>query len=193
MKEELFPSGQSKSMCFSSRIEEDFCSECKYNKNDPNHPCFIPCNGICVKFEYASAKAKKEYENQVLRNQAITIWLEKGKSLEEIYKLPKDKLLSVLSKKHFEQFDKYFAQNKKDLERLNKEAIAAETAEPPKKGRKPQETSKGKVHYFYCKDSNSNDLTFHRDTTAPSYEFGVKMLRRKLEGKGIKIIKEEIK
>lgn len=131
---------------FTERIYEIFCASCKYKKyvtDMHTYPCFVSSNGVCVRFEFSSDKAREKYEQEVLENQATTIWIERGKSLEEIYKMPKEELLSVLTKKHYAQFEKRRQEDKKELARMLKRAEqqAAEEEQQPvkRRGRKKKE------------------------------------------------------
>ena len=104
---------------FSSRIFETFCADCKYRKkaNAQGCPLFVSADAVCVRFEWCSKARKEEYENEVLDNQAVTLWLIRGKSLEEIYQMSKSELCSLLTKKHYSQFEEREKSDKEQLER----------------------------------------------------------------------------
>lgn len=211
MKEILKPIILKGETPFTERIYNDFCTLCKYKKNVLNtrtYLCFVSCDGVCVRFEYASDKVKKEYESTVLENQATTVWMERGKTLEDIQGMPKEEILSVLTKKHYTQFEKRAQEDKKDLERMLKlhKQIAAEEikSEDKKKGRKKKEGReeekdpsldevKGKTHYFYCEDKEGKKSTIKRSVDSPSYRVGVRTLRKSLLKQGIKIVNEEVR
>lgn len=199
---------------FTERIYEYFCMDCKYKKlvkDMYTHPCFVSANGVCVRFKWASDKLKEQHKAEVLENQAFTIWTEKGKKLEEIRAMPRDKLLSVLTKKHFAQFAKREQEDSKALASVLERAARLEEEDnnvsvKRGRGRKKDPTSntkekednlpenvKGKVHYFYCEDRTGKKSTIKRSVDTPSYRVGVRTLRKSLIKDGIKIIKEEIK
>lgn len=210
MKERLVPIVLKGEAPFTERIYDNFCTNCKYKKNIVNihtYPCFVSCDGVCVRFEFSSDKLREKYEQEVLENQATTIWIERGKSLEEIYKMSKEELLSVLTKKHYAQFEKRRQEDKKDLEMMLKRAkqvVVEEDLPPVKRGRKKKEEKeekedlvldevKGKTHYFYCEDKEGKKSTIKRSVDSPSYRVGVRSLRKSLLKQGIKIISEEVK
>ena len=104
---------------FSERIYADFCQDCKFREYADAHSCshFVSSNAVCVRFTFRTEKLRKEYEQRVLESQASTIWLEKGKPIAEIWTMPKDKLLSVLTPAHYSQFEE---RRKEDAEALEK-------------------------------------------------------------------------
>ena len=87
-------------------ITADFCSDCKRKAKDAD-TCkeFELENGICASFEWKSDKRKVAYEKRVLENWGVSRWLDKGKSLQDIYAMSEDKLLSVLTKKELRYFE----------------------------------------------------------------------------------------
>lgn len=107
---------------FSERIYEDFCQDCKFKQYADRHGCshFVSSNAVCVRFVFRTEKLRKDYEKQVLQSQAETIWLNKGKSLDEIHELSEQQLLSVLTKEHYEQFEKRRQEDASDLERMTR-------------------------------------------------------------------------
>ena len=107
---------------FSERIYEEFCQNCKYKQYTDKHCCshFVSSSAVCVRFVFRTEKLRKDYENQVLHNQATTIWLEKGHKLDEIWQMPDSQLMSVLKPEHYEQFEKRRKEDAEDLERLVK-------------------------------------------------------------------------
>ncbi len=196
---------------YSERIFADFCEDCKYRKDAlaayPSAPaCFVSCNAVCVRFEFKSDKAREGYERNVLRNWATTAWLDKGKTLEEIYELSEDQLLSVLSKQHYSYFEKRRQEDKKNLEKMIKRAEEVDqeeqVSETRRRGRKKKKEEKedqipdkvkGKTHYFYCESKEGKKSTIKRSVDSPSYRVGVRSLRKSLLKQGIKIINEEVK
>lgn len=110
------------------RIKEDFCANCKYRKQAAqgcSH--FFFGNAVCLNFQWASQAERKEYEEQVLNNQAVTIWLQRNKTLDEIYKMSQKELRSVLTKKHYEQFVREEQEAKELLARLISEELTEAT------------------------------------------------------------------
>lgn len=107
---------------FSERIYEEFCQNCKYKQYADRHGCshFVSSGAVCVCFVFRTEKLKKDSESQVLHSQATTIWLEKGRSLEEIWAMSDKELLSVLTPQHYEQFEKRRKEDAEELERLTK-------------------------------------------------------------------------
>ena len=107
---------------FSDRIYDDFCQSCKFKQYADTHSCshFVSSSAVCVRFVFRTEKLRKDYEDQVLHNQATTIWLEKGRTLEEIWQMPDDKLLSVLTPAHYNQFEQRRKEDAEELERITK-------------------------------------------------------------------------
>ena len=106
------------------RIKQDFCPDCKYHKQEDGCPHFFFGDGVCLQFKWKSEAKKKQYQEEVLDNQATTIWLERGTKLEDIYKMKQDQLRSVLTKKHYSQFE----ESDKRTEELLKVLIEQEEA-----------------------------------------------------------------
>lgn len=123
MKETLTPIVLKGEAPYSERIYDNFCTLCKYRKyikGLTTYPCFVSCNGVCVRFEYSSDKVREECEQEVLENQATTIWLEKGKTVEDTKVMPRKELMSVLNKKHYIQIEKRYQEDKKNFESMVK-------------------------------------------------------------------------
>ncbi len=130
MKETLTPIILKGEAPYSERIYNNFCTLCKYKKyikGLSTYPCFVSCNGVCVRFEYNSDKMREECEQEILENQAITIWLERGKTVEELKAMPKKELLSVLNKKRYIQIEKRYQEDKKNLELMLKKSNQLKT------------------------------------------------------------------
>ena len=72
------------------------------------------------------------------------------------------------------------------------EAIAMEQARKAAVAAVPVEEGP-KVHYFYCKKADGEEVTYRKKTTTKTYEAEVPILRKKLEAEGTVILKEEIK
>lgn len=96
---------------YTKRIREAFCAECKYRKQatDEGCPKFLYADGVCAQFEWSSKDRKQQYQDEVLDNQAATIWLSRGIKLEEVQKMKRQELRVVLTKKHYEQFSEFDA------------------------------------------------------------------------------------
>ncbi|MCM1322872.1 MAG: hypothetical protein NC218_01665 [Acetobacter sp.] len=109
---------------FSERIYEAFCTDCKYKKKASRAGCpmFVSAECVCVRFEWCSKEREKEHQQEVLDNWATTIWLERGKRLSEIWEMPQEELRKVLSKKHYEYFEK---RKKEDKELLDQKLAEA--------------------------------------------------------------------
>lgn len=129
MKETLTPIILKGEAPYSERIYSNFCTLCKYKKyikGLATYPCFVSCNGVCVRFEYSLDKVREECEQEILESQATTIWLEKGKTVEELKTMPKKELMSVLSKKHYAQIEKRYQEDKKNLELIIRKSNQSE-------------------------------------------------------------------
>lgn len=96
---------------YTKRIRETFCAECKYRRQatDEGCPKFLYIDGVCAQFEWSSKDRKQQYQDEVLDNQAATIWLSRGIKLEEVQKMKRQELRAVLTKKHYEQFSEFDA------------------------------------------------------------------------------------
>ena len=129
------------------RIREDFCPTCKYRKTD-QYGCshFLYGDGICLQFKWRTQTEKKQFEEQVLDSQAETIWLERNKTLQEIHKMTKTQLRSVLTKKHFEQFTKEQEYTEKLLAQiLQEESEARQQAQQPPEIKQPPKQEKART------------------------------------------------
>lgn len=92
---------------YSQRIRDNFCSQCKHKRSCTETGCkkYIPGNGECLQFEWQSEKIRTEHINEVLDNQSHTLWLNRGKTLEEIKSMSKNTRRSLLTKRHYSQFN----------------------------------------------------------------------------------------
>lgn len=136
MKEALTPIILKGEAPYSERIYNDFCTLCKYKKYVNGvtiYPCFVSYNDTCVRFEYSSDKVREECEKELLENKAATIWLEKGKTVEELKAMPKKELLSVLNKKHYTQIEKRYQEDKKNLDMMLKKSRQLKVEEKKEK------------------------------------------------------------
>ena len=142
MKEKIYSIVLKGEAPYSERIRDNFCSMCKYRRyitdTHDHPPCFVSCNGVCVRFEYISDKVRKRYEQEVLEGQAFTLWLKKGKSPEEVYAMSKEEFLSILTKKYYAQFEKREQEDRRDLARMVERSNQAveEALVVKKRGRK---------------------------------------------------------
>lgn len=184
-----------------NRIAEDFCPDCKYRNSNTVCSKYLFDDAICLRFTYKSKKAQNEYEQSVLRNQAITLWLEKNKSLEEIFSYSQQKLLSVLTKKHYSQFEEARARQQELLSKY--EAVPA-TPQPaasklPTESVKQSKSPFPKLepaaispasHIFYC-SKDGKEVRYRRSIKSKNFQSELKSFRNFLKKQGIEIIKEE--
>lgn len=93
--------------CNYSRITEDFCPDCTYKCKDSKDCQHLSYgNGVCLSFVWISDARRAVYEAAVFRNWAVTAWISKGKSFEEINSMANADLLSILTKAQLRYFDK---------------------------------------------------------------------------------------
>lgn len=151
---------------FSERILMDFCPDCSNRRKCQGEGLlFVPDDGICKAFTWVSEKRREEWEQQVRESTAVTTWLKRGKSLQEIYAMSASTRLSVLTGSAIKE----------------------------KKSIKPVAKQQVKKHYFYCVKPNKEKVTYSRNPESKSYQAEIVSFRKFLAKNNIKIIKEEIK
>lgn len=143
------------------RITETFCPDCKHKLNTECSRFYLE-DAVCKNFTWKSKARQAEFEKQVRHNQAVTEWLDKGKTLEEIYTLSERKLLSILEKK-------------KPLP----EPVAYQVITP-----KVKEAPAPEFHVFTAvKDGKQKK--FKRSLAIKNYESEIKSLRKYLLSQGL--------
>lgn len=149
------------------RISENFCPDCKY-KSNTECPRFYLEDAVCKNFTWKTKARKEEFEKQVRHNQAVTEWLDKGKTIEEIYELPERTLLAILEKK------------KPLPEPVAYQVIAPKVEQPVAEFHVITATKEGK------------QKKFKRSLAIKNYESEIRALRKYLFSRGYKITKEEL-
>ncbi len=138
---------------FSERIYEVFCTNCKFKRRASYKGCplFVSAEAVCVRFEWANKEKEKSYQEETLDNWANTIWLQKGKSQDEISAMSRAELRKVLSKSHYEYFEKRKREDRELLERklaeeeVEKRYIGVELPKSPKQLQKLKEEKEKQV------------------------------------------------
>lgn len=185
-------------------IRETFCNYCKLKKGTDCKD-FIYSNGVCIAFQWRSDKILERYKNEVLEMQAFVIHLNRGIPSEVINKMDKKKLLSVLTDKHYNYFERRIEEDRQQTEEIKKlkelgftcsedyyKTIEPKKPAPPKKN-KQQKVTVLPTHYFYVKSPDGTIKVFKRGKAGKAYEQDVRYLRKYIEDNNFIIIKEEIK
>lgn len=82
-----------------ARVTADFCPHCKHRYKDAeNCPYLSLGSGICLSFAWLSENRRKTLLKEVFENRAVTGWLKKKKSLEEINAMSENMLFSILNR-----------------------------------------------------------------------------------------------
>jgi hypothetical protein len=188
-------------------IKDDFCDYCKYRQNDGIFECkeFIYSNGVCIAFEWRTQKMSEDYKEQVLKSRAETIYMNRGMGAEEIDKMDRKRLLSVLSAEHYIYFDKRREEDREQVIEVKRQKELGFTCSEDyynsinkkpavKKEEKPKkEEPTIPIHYFYVQTKEGITKVFKKRTDSGGYKSDVVQMRKYIEKNNLILIREEIK
>lgn len=195
-----------------SHILKNYCESCKHRKKKGDASAcskLIYSNGGCLSFEWKSERDFEDYKNSVLEAQAASLYMDKGYTIWDIYKLSKEKLLSILPKISFKQFEDRIRETKFRLEEVNRQILSgadcsAQFIAKERKNivaiKKPEEPEKARkstqgigVHLFYTKDKQGITKVYSRKLNSKGYKSDIKQLRKYIDSNGLTLLKEEIR
>lgn len=191
-------------------LQDTFCDNCKYRPTRGTCDCdrFIYSSGVCIAFEWVNQTAFKNYKEQVLKNWATTFYFKKGLTSDQIHKIPKQKLLSVLTRAQINYFEKRIAEDKAQSEEVNRQkSLGCKCSEDYKKlmtagqpitakdrpERKITPLEEQKIHYFYVHTIDGLPKIYRKRTNSKGYKSDVVQMRKFILKNNMTLIKEEIK